>query len=38
LVFGVERPRLEADYSLPNNAEIKEMWIYIKIAPYAFMV
>jgi hypothetical protein len=34
---GVKRPRREADHSPPTNAEVKKMWIYTSIPPYAFM-
>jgi hypothetical protein len=34
---GVKRPGREADHSPPASAEVKEMWIYTSIPPYAFM-
>jgi hypothetical protein len=37
-VPGVKRPGREADYTPPASAEVKKMWIYISIPPYAFMV
>jgi hypothetical protein len=33
---GVKRPGREADYSPPASAEVKKMWIYTFIRPYAF--
>jgi hypothetical protein len=33
---GVKRQGLEAD-SPPNNAEVKNTWIYTPTPPYAFM-
>jgi hypothetical protein len=37
-VPGVKRPGLEADHSPPASAEVKKMWIYTSISPYAFIV
>jgi hypothetical protein len=34
----VKRPVREADHSLPASDEVKKMWIYTSITPYAFMV
>jgi hypothetical protein len=34
---GFKRPRREAHHSLPNNAEVKNMWIHISTPPYFFM-
>jgi hypothetical protein len=34
---GLKRPGLEADYSPPTSAEVKNMWIYTSTPPYAFM-
>jgi hypothetical protein len=34
---GVKRPGHEADHSRPTSPEVKEMWIYTSIPPYAFM-
>jgi hypothetical protein len=34
---GVKRPGREADHSLPTSAEVKKIWIYTSIPPYAFM-
>jgi hypothetical protein len=34
---GVKLPGREADYSPPASAEVKKMWIYTSIPPYAFM-
>jgi hypothetical protein len=33
----VKRKRREADHSPPINAEVKKMWIYTSIPPYAFI-
>jgi hypothetical protein len=33
---GVKRPGREADHSPPTSAEVKKMWIYTSIPPYAF--
>jgi hypothetical protein len=33
----VKRPGSEADYSPPTSVEVKKMWIYASIPPYAFM-
>jgi hypothetical protein len=35
--LGVRRPGREADHSLPTSAEVKKIWIYTFIPPYAFM-
>jgi hypothetical protein len=35
--LGVKRPRLEADYTPPDSAEVKKIWVYISIPLYAFM-
>jgi hypothetical protein len=35
---GVKRPGPEAEYSPPTGAEVKKIWIYPSIPPYAFMV
>jgi hypothetical protein len=34
---GVKRPGREADHSPPTSAEVKKMWIYTSIPPYALM-
>jgi hypothetical protein len=34
---GVKRPECEADHSPPTSAEVKKIWIYTFIPPYAFM-
>jgi hypothetical protein len=34
---GVKRPGLEADHSSPTSAEVKKIWVYTTILPYAFM-
>jgi hypothetical protein len=34
---GIKRLKLEADHSLPTNAEIKETWICTSTPPYVFM-
>jgi hypothetical protein len=34
---GVKRQGREADHSLPNNAEVKKMCIYISIPIYVFI-
>jgi hypothetical protein len=34
---GVKRPGREADHSPPTTVEIKKIWIYTSIPPYAFM-
>jgi hypothetical protein len=34
---GVKLLEREADYSPPASAEVKKMWIYTSIPPYAFM-
>jgi hypothetical protein len=34
---GVKRPGREADHSPPTSAEVKKIWIYTSIPPYAFM-
>jgi hypothetical protein len=34
---GVKRPGREADHSPLISAEVKEIWIYTSIPPYAFM-
>jgi hypothetical protein len=34
LSLEVKRPRLEADYSPPVSAEVKEMWIYTSTLPW----
>jgi hypothetical protein len=34
----VKRPGREADRSLPTSAEVKKIWIYTSILPYAFMM
>jgi hypothetical protein len=33
----VKRPGREAGHSLSASAEVKKIWIYIFIPPYAFM-
>jgi hypothetical protein len=33
----VKRPGREADHSPPTSAEVKKIWIYTSIPPYAFM-
>jgi hypothetical protein len=35
---GVKRAGCEADHSPLASAEVKKMWIYTSIPPYAFMV
>jgi hypothetical protein len=35
--MGVKRPVRDADHSPRTNAEVKKMWIYTSIPPYAFM-
>jgi hypothetical protein len=35
--LGVKLPGREADHSPPTSAEVKKMWIYTSIPPYAFM-
>jgi hypothetical protein len=35
---GVKRPGREADHSPPASAEVKKMWTYTSLPPYAFMV
>jgi hypothetical protein len=35
--LGLKWLEREADHSLPASAEIKKIWIYIAIPPYAFM-
>jgi hypothetical protein len=37
LSLGLKRPVREADHSPPTSAEVKKMWIYTSIPPYAFM-
>jgi hypothetical protein len=34
---GVKRPGRETDHSPSASAEVKKMWIYTSIPPYAFM-
>jgi hypothetical protein len=34
---GVKRQGHEAEHSPPTSAEVKKMWIYASIPPYAFM-
>jgi hypothetical protein len=34
---GVKRPRREADYSPPSNAEVKNAWSYTSTPQYVFM-
>jgi hypothetical protein len=34
---GYQRPGREADHSPPTSAEVKKIWIYTSIPPYAFM-
>jgi hypothetical protein len=34
---GVKRQGREADHSPPASTEVKKMWIYTPIPPYAFM-
>jgi hypothetical protein len=34
---GVKLPGLEAEHSSPTSAEVKKMWFYTSIPPYAFM-
>jgi hypothetical protein len=34
---GVKRPGRKADHSSPTSAEVKKIWIYTSIPPYAFM-
>jgi hypothetical protein len=36
LSLGVKKPEREADHSSPTSAEVKKMWIYTSIPPYAF--
>jgi hypothetical protein len=36
-VPGVKRPLLEAGHSPPTSAEVKKMWMYTCMPPYAFM-
>jgi hypothetical protein len=33
----VKRPGREVDHSPPTNAEVKKIWFYTYIPPYAFM-
>jgi hypothetical protein len=33
----VKQPSYEIDHSLPINAEVKNMWIYVSNPPYMFM-
>jgi hypothetical protein len=33
----VKQPGREPDHSPPGSAEVKKMWIYTSIPPYAFM-
>jgi hypothetical protein len=35
--FGVKQLVRETDHSRPTNSEVKKMWIYTAILPYAFM-
>jgi hypothetical protein len=35
---GVNRPGIEADHSLPTNAEVKKMLIYTSTPPYVFIM
>jgi hypothetical protein len=35
---GVRAARREADHSPPASAEVKKMWIYTSILPYAFVL
>jgi hypothetical protein len=37
LSLEVKRPGREADHSPPASTEVKEMWMYTSILPYAFM-
>jgi hypothetical protein len=37
LSTGVKLLGRETDHSLPVSAEVKKMWIYTSISPYAFM-
>jgi hypothetical protein len=34
---GIQRPWREADHSPLASVEVKKMWIYTSIPPYAFM-
>jgi hypothetical protein len=36
-VPGVKRTGREADHSPPASAEVKQMWMYTRTPPYAFM-
>jgi hypothetical protein len=35
---GVKRRGREADHSPPASTEVKKMWIYTSIPPYAFLL
>jgi hypothetical protein len=37
LSSGLKRPVREADHSPPASVEVKRMWVYTSITPYAFM-
>jgi hypothetical protein len=37
LSSGVKQQGREADHSPPTSAEVKKMWIYTSIPPYAFL-
>jgi hypothetical protein len=37
LSLGVKWPGREADNSPPTSSEVKKIWIYTSISPYAFM-
>jgi hypothetical protein len=34
---GVKLSEHEAEYSRPTSVEVKKMWVYTSISPYAFM-
>jgi hypothetical protein len=35
---GIKRPGREANHSPPASAEVKKIWIYTAVTPYAFMM